>query len=107
MSRAKNEAIGEVECPQKGCVKKAPVYRFQARGAGRARFAGKLYSDCPVHGRYGADAKQGAQEYILENATIWGDNTPKPPATPATVPVIAPAPAAAPHWTETWGALIK
>lgn len=114
MSRAKNEAIGEVECPHRGCSSKATVFRFQARGAGKARFAGKLYADCPVHGRYGADGKQGAQEYILENATIWGDQAAKPPAATNPVPVTAPAaPATRPtapaarHWTEEWAPLIK
>jgi hypothetical protein len=122
MSRAKNEAIGEVECPQKGCTGKSSVFRFQPRGAGKARFAGKLYADCPVHGRYGADGKQGAQEYILENATIWGDKA-KTPAATGPAPVTAPAqidleeaiaaakrptaPPAARHWTEEWAPLIK
>jgi hypothetical protein len=93
MRQPKNEAIGEVECPQKGCTKKAKVYRFRQRTAGRSQFAGKLYCDCEAHGRYGADGKQAAQEYILENATIWGSEK-SGPENPAQVPAL-PAQAAA------------
>jgi len=93
MRQPKNEKIGEVECPQKGCTAKAAVFRFRQRTAGRSQFAGKLYCDCPAHGRYGADGKQAAQEYILENATIWGSEK-KEPANPAPVPA-EPAHAAA------------
>jgi hypothetical protein len=93
MRQPKNEAIGEVECPQKGCTAKAAVFRFRQRTAGRSQFAGKLYCDCPAHGRYGADGKQAAQEYILENATIWGSEK-SGPELPAQVPAL-PAPAAA------------
>lgn len=113
MSRAKNEPIGEVECPQKGCSSKAPVFRFQARGAGSARFAGKLYSVCAVHGRYGGDGKQAAQEYILENATIWttapapAATGPTPAAAPSTAPAAAPVKAAPAHWSDRWPTLIK
>ncbi len=86
MARPKNDQIGEVECPQKGCAEKCAVFRFRPRGDGKARFAGKLYADCPVHGRYGADGKPAAQDYILENATIWGDAKKPVNAGPAPVP---------------------
>lgn len=89
MSRPKNEVIGEVECPTKACTKVCQVYRFRQRGTGATRFAGKLYAECPVHGRHGADGKAGTQDYILENAKIWGDA--KKPA--STEPAPDPAPA--------------
>lgn len=137
MSRQKNEVIGEVECPTKGCTKKCEVYRFRQRGTGAIRFAGKLYADCPVHGRHGADGRAGTQEYILENATIWGAKEKAPvkdvPApvlnTPASgqespslgktaapvqrpvpsqgTPVPAPAPAKVPRWWESLYPIIK
>lgn len=88
MNREKNIQIGEVECPQKGCTAKVPVFRFRQRTEGRSRYAGKLYSDCPVHGRYGADGKDAAQEYILENAKIWGSEK----SAVITVPSPDPAP---------------
>ncbi len=111
MKQPKNEAIGEVECPHKGCTARIPVYRFRQRTAARSIFAGKLYADCPVHGRHGADGKAGTQEYLLENAKIWGDQKPKPalasiepappsakpaavtPETVASVRAVSPAPA--------------
>lgn len=116
MSRARNEPIGEVDCPHRGCELKAKVYKFQARAAadgGRARFAGKLYADCSVHGRYGADGKPAAQEYLLENATIFGATlNGKPPAPAPAAPVkatpAAPAPAPVkPSLFERFGTLIK
>jgi hypothetical protein len=91
MKQPKNEAIGEVECPTKGCTKKIPVFRFRQRTAARSIFAGKLYADCPVHGRHGADGKAGTQEYLLENSKIWGANDTKP-APAATEPAPKPAP---------------
>jgi len=71
---AKNKAIGEVNCPHKGCPKVCNIYRFQGRAteAKLARFAGKLYADCPDHGRIGADGKQATQDYILNEGKIWG-----------------------------------
>lgn len=74
----RNEAIGEVECPHKGCSVVCKVYRFRERGdspvsVANRRFAGKLYGDCGKHGRFGgAGSDQATQDYILENAKIWG-----------------------------------
>lgn len=116
MSRAKNEAIGEVECPHRGCTYKAQVFKFQTRAgdASKTRFAGKLYAHCVLHGRYGADGKQAAQDYILENAKIWGTQQAAPVPAPAapvtsteTAPVPAPVAAVKKHWTEAWPTLIK
>jgi hypothetical protein len=113
VSRAKNEPIGEVDCPHRGCTSKSKVFKFQARAgdATRTRFAGKVYCDCPVHGRYGADGKQAAQEYILENATIWNKAPAANGHAPATAPVPAPALAAPlappPHWSDRFQTLIK
>ncbi len=95
-ARPKNEPIGEVPCPVRDCTETAKVYRFRARTEGRTpRFAGKVYADCPVHGRYGADGRQAAQEYILEKATIWAPaEKPVAPAAPETParPAAAPKP---------------
>lgn len=61
------EQVGEVECPVKGCTHVVPVYKY---GGGddpaRRRFAGRLYSKCPEHG------KQEPQEYLLCNAKMYG-----------------------------------
>lgn len=94
MSRPKNAPIGEVECPQKGCTTKCQVFRFRQRTDGRQRFAGKLYCECPVHGRYGADGKQASQEYILENGTIWGASESAEKSGAAPDPIVPAAPAA-------------
>jgi cell division septation protein DedD len=73
---AKNESIGRVECPVKGCAEECPVYRYRERGeseksVANRRFAGKLYGRCKDHGRFGGDAGDTAmQEYILCNATM-------------------------------------
>lgn len=97
MARPKNEQIGEVACPIKNCEKVCAVFRFRQRTEGRNRFAGKLYCDCPVHGRYGADGKEASQEYILSEGKVWGDA--KKPVNPGDVPVVpasaTPAPPAA------------
>jgi hypothetical protein len=66
----KNEAIGEVECPAKGCALKVPVYRFRGRQNEKMqRFANKLYCRCPVHGQFGGAAGDDAmQDYIAEHS---------------------------------------
>lgn len=135
VSRVKNEMIGKVPCPFRSCTETCGVFRFKGRTEGRARFAGKLYSACPVHGRYGADASPASQEYILENATIWGEGNKAPaaavaapgkntssaappketpvvatPAPPVKVPAASPAPAPktpAPKWWESWRPIIR
>lgn len=98
MARPKNEAIGTVECPVKGCTESCNVFRFRQRSEGRSRFAGKLYIECTRHGRYGADGKPASQDYILENAKLWGPE--EKPVSAVAAPVTAeppkPAPAPAP-----------
>jgi hypothetical protein len=117
MSRAKNEPIGEVDCSHRGCTEKAKVFKFKTRAgdASRTRFAGKLYADCPVHGRSGTDGKQAAQDYILENAKIWGTHQTAPVPAPAapvksteSAPVPAPVqPKKKPWWADESATLIK
>lgn len=68
--KAKNEPIGQVECPQKGCTETCKVFRFRPRTEGRKSvFSGKAYCDCPVHGRIGADGNPTITAYIEANAT--------------------------------------
>lgn len=97
---AKNEAIGEVLCPNRECERKVPVFRYRERGdsavsVANRRRAGKLYCRCPDHGQ------MDPQEYLLAKATIWGakkaaDEPPaaekETPAKPAS-PLATPAPA--------------
>jgi hypothetical protein len=71
----KNEPIGEVVCPTKGCDHVCKVFNFKQRTEGRASvFTGKKYLTCPTHGKIGADGSAGITEYILNEATIWGPN---------------------------------
>lgn len=73
----RNDPIGEVECPYKGCSEMCRVFKFKPRTEGRKSvFTGKLYADCPVHGRIGNDGNPATQEHYLEKATIWGANRP-------------------------------
>lgn len=73
------------------------------RDSGR-RFAGKLYLDCPTHGRFGVDAKPGFQDWILEHAKIDGAleqaaaaaEPETKPATPAPAPAASSSSAPAP-----------
>lgn len=90
---AKNEAIGKVECPAKGCTLEIPVFRFRPRPAQKMqRFANKLYCRCPKHGQFGGAAgDDDMQAYIEENA-IKCEPQPDAPATPAVQPE-KPAPA--------------
>ena len=100
----KNEAIGQVECPAKGCALLVPVFRFKARPNERMqRFANKLYCRCPKHGQFGGAASDEAmQDYITENSTKCpsesaGNGQTATPATPAIhqqAPAATKAPAA-------------
>lgn len=116
----RNESIGTVECPAKGCTESCAVFRFRERGetptsVANRRFAGKLYARCPRHGQFGGSAGDDAmQEYIETHAkklTAGGSpqaSTPAPapkaaaparrsPAPPARAPVaVSPAPPAQP-----------
>lgn len=71
--KPRNEPIGEVECPQKLCSETAKVFRFRPRGPAERKtvFSGKLYCECPKHGRIGADGNSTVNEYLLEHANIW------------------------------------
>jgi hypothetical protein len=100
----RNEAIGAVECPTKGCSERCDVFRFRERGESEKsianrRFAGKLYGRCPKHGQFGGGAGDTEmQEYILCNVSMHapGDR-PSPAKTPAETPKkIPPPPAQAP-----------
>jgi hypothetical protein len=68
-----NPQIGTCPCPMKECAEVMAVKRFAARtdNALHARKAGKLYGDCPVHGRIGFDGSKATQEYLLEKSDIW------------------------------------
>jgi len=71
--KARNEPIGDVVCPTKGCDQVAKVFRFRPRGTPDRKtvFSGKLYCECPAHGRIGADGNATINEYLLEHAKIW------------------------------------
>ncbi len=70
-----NPQIGTCPCPMKGCEEvmavrnspRAPTTRS------RQRKAGKLYADCPVHGRIGGDGSQAMQDYLLDKGDLWND----------------------------------
>lgn len=66
MAATKNEPIGEIVCPAKGCERMVPVYRFKGRPNERMqRFANKLYCRCPRHGQFGGSVGDDEmQEYI-------------------------------------------
>jgi len=71
--KPKNQPIGEVECPHKGCTKVCMVYNFRPRTEGRTSvFSGKKYAECPDHGRIGSDGNPATTEYILTKGKIWG-----------------------------------
>jgi hypothetical protein len=113
--KPKNEQIGTCPCPHVGCTKAMKLFKFQARdNALQRRFAGKLYGDCEDHGRYGADGKDAAQNYILDNEAteLWdekeraaraerprvkSDGSPAmPPAQPTPAPAASPPASKAP-----------
>lgn len=68
MPKEKNAPIGDVACPHRTCDEKASVFKFRTRAkeTWAQRRAGKLYSACP------AGHRCEDQDYLLENATIWG-----------------------------------
>ena len=101
MAKEKNPAIGEMPCPFAGCQCKASVHRYRERSADEKmrRFAGRVYAVCERKHRC------EDQDYILENATIWGARkSDDKPAEPAAVPPVKtpekPAPAAVPKAPE-------
>lgn len=92
--RGKNEAIGRVECPHKGCAQKCDVFKFRARGesersVANQRRAGRFYGRCPEHGMFSGESP-AVNEYIAENAEIWGS---KKPASAGEPPAVAEKPA--------------
>ena len=98
---ARNEAIGTVECPHKGCSEPCAVFRFRERGASERsvanrRFAGRLYGRCPKHGRFGGDpGEQETQEYILTHAKMHAPGAGAREPAPAQSPAVSPAKASA------------
>lgn len=89
MAKVKSPAIGTVPCPWASCKETAEVRKFATKASmpGRARFGGKLYADCPRHGRFGSTGSADFQDYILEHATLYG---PEGPPAPEPAPVAAP-----------------
>lgn len=78
MPRVNNPVIGNCPCPI--CGKSAGVKRFGVRALhpGRTRMGGRLYIECKEHGTFNSTS-QGAQDWILNNADIWGpDGKPVP-----------------------------
>ncbi len=74
MPKPKNDPIGECPCPVKGCELSMQVFRFRGReNELQRRLAGKLYGACDEHGRFGADGKPAAQNYLLEHAELWDE----------------------------------
>lgn len=95
MPKEPNTPIGEVTCPHRTCDLKASVFKFRTRAkeAWAQRRAGKLYSAC-ANGHRCED-----QDYLLEQATIWGaeKSDASAPATDESAPVKTPEkPASAP-----------
>ena len=97
MAKVKSPAIGTVPCPWASCKETAEVRKFATTASmpGRARFGGKLYADCPRHGRFGSTGSADFQDYILEHATLYGPEGASPAPVAAPEPE-EPAPVAAP-----------
>lgn len=74
MSSKANPSIGTCPCPTSGCKATCQVKKFQHKATtdGQRRNAGKVYIDCPDHGRFGFDGKVAMQDWILDHATIEG-----------------------------------
>lgn len=113
MAAKRNEAIGTVECPAKGCSEACDVFRFRERGESEKsianrRFAGKLYARCSKHGTFGGGAGDAdMQEYILCHARMHAPGAsspakepPKEPAKKIPTPAQAPASPAQPRRQE-------
>lgn len=68
MPKEKNTPIGEMQCAFRGCECMAPVYRYRERSDDetKRRFAGRVYACCERKHRC------EDQDFILENAKIWG-----------------------------------
>lgn len=110
MPKEKNAPIGDVACPHRTCDEKASVFKFRTRAKEpwAQRRAGKLYSACP------AGHRCEDQDYLLENATIWGAeksgdsapaadrSAPVQTAPERTSPAPVPAPAK-PNSSKGWG----
>jgi hypothetical protein len=97
-----NPSIGTCPCPMRDCKRTAEVKKFQHKAVtdGRRRKAGKLYLDCPDHGRVGFDGREAMQEWILENAAIEGlERAPASSSTPASSSSTPSAPKPAPAST--------
>lgn len=116
MSKA-NPRIGTVPCPTKNCDQVCAVKKFAQRAVteqGR-RQGGKLYADCPTHGRFGFDGKAAMQDYILENMK-WdnaNDKTANQAAVEQTAPTKGPqsakpaaTPASAPAKKQSWAGFL-
>ena len=119
---SKNPQIGTCPCPftetdpvtkkEKRCTEAMAVRRFECKAPAdalaRRRKGGKLYADCPTHGRIGFDGIAGTQEYLLNASTLWDakkleehDTGAKPqpqpePAKPQRSPAPTPAKTSAP-----------
>jgi hypothetical protein len=104
----RNEPIGEVDCPAKGCALRVPLFKFRPRPTeNMRRMAGKLYCRCPTHGQFGGIGEAaGMQDFLLDtgNPKIWAPSetetagkepaeaataTPEPPAIPQKLPATA------------------
>lgn len=80
---SKNPQIGTCPCPVTDrdpetkrdirCTEVMAVRRFATAATDdrHRRKGGKLYADCPHHGRFGFDGAAGAQTYLLDNSELW------------------------------------
>lgn len=68
MSKQRNSNIGHLICLIDGCQEQAAVRRNRS---------GKLYYDCPDHGRITPNLPAG-QDAMLDRATMWGKDGPPP-----------------------------
>lgn len=66
MAKQRNSNIGHMVCPLAGCSTQAAV---------RRNVSGKLYCDCPDHGRLTPNLPAG-QDLIMDQASIWGAGQP-------------------------------
>ncbi len=90
-----NPIIASVPCPVIACGKTCDVRKFAQRAitdSGK-RKAGKLYFDCPTHGRFGFDGKEAMQDYVLHNMKWLNESDAPPPAIEPAAKKLPPAPA--------------